>query len=87
MKRLLITLLDLKHFQDFLYRNFKKHAQYDKMYPSSNQPAKFYGTVKTQKFNDNNLITKSNLNFRPIVAQIGTCYYKTVQIISDYLHL
>ena len=28
------TLKDHKRFQDFLYRNFKKHKQYDKMLPS-----------------------------------------------------
>ena len=40
------TLTDLKHFQDFLYRNFSKYEHYDDMWPTSNGPAKLYGTAK-----------------------------------------
>ena len=46
------TLQDLKKFQDFLYRNFYIYKHYKSMYPHSNQPAKLYGTAKTQKFNN-----------------------------------
>ena len=41
------TLKDLKQFQDFLYRHFKKYKHYDQMCASSNTPAKLYGTAKT----------------------------------------
>ena len=34
------TNKDLKHFQDFLYRNFYKTTYYDGMRPISNQPAR-----------------------------------------------
>ena len=44
------TLTDLKNFRDFLYRNFKDHPKYEKMLPTSNQPACLYGTAKTHKF-------------------------------------
>ena len=79
------TLDDLKHFQDFLYRNFKKYEKYKKMYPSSHQPAKLYGTAKTHKFENNQQITVENLKFRPIIAQTGTCLYSSAQVISEYL--
>jgi len=48
------TFKDLKHFQDFIYRNFKNYKHYDKMYPRSNQPGQIYGTAKTHKFIDMN---------------------------------
>ena len=41
------TLTDLKRFKDFLYRNFRNHNKYNKMIPTSNQPARLYGTAKT----------------------------------------
>ena len=67
------TLSDLKKFQDFLYRHFKDHPDYKKMYPSSNQPAQLYDTAKTHKFDDVNDITLNELKLRPIIAQPGTC--------------
>ena len=42
------TFEDLKKFQDILYRNFYTYKHYKSMYPHSNQPAKLYGTAKTQ---------------------------------------
>ena len=79
------TLKDLKRFQDFLSRNFKKNNKYTEMYPSSNQPAKLYGTAKTHKFDKIDDITVESLKFRPIIAQTGTYLYNTAQVISDYL--
>ena len=40
------TMQDLKQFQDFLHRNFKKNEHYNEMYPESNEPARMYGTQK-----------------------------------------
>ena len=77
-------LQDLKHFQDFLYRNFNKYEKYDTS-PSSNQYAQLYQTVNDHNFDDINDITVESLKFRPIIAQTGTYMYKTVQIISEYL--
>ena len=34
------TLTELKSFQNFIYRNFKKHGKYEEMRPTSSQPAK-----------------------------------------------
>ena len=40
------TLNKLSLFQDFLYRNFHNYERYKDMKPSSNQPARLYGTTK-----------------------------------------
>ena len=37
---------DLASFQNFLHRHFKCHPDYDKMRPSSNQPARFIGLLR-----------------------------------------
>ena len=42
-------LKELKSFQSFIYRHFKKSAFYD-MIPSSHQPARFFTSAKTHKF-------------------------------------
>ena len=81
------TLRDLKHFQDFLYRNFKNNEHYNKMYPTSNQPAQLYGTAKTHKHENIDGINVQYLNFRPIIAQTGTCTYNAAQVISNYQSL
>ena len=79
------TLQDLKRFQDFLYRNFKTYEHYDKMYPSSNSPAKLYGTAKTHKFQNIEDFSMENIKFHPIIYQTGTYTYGAAQVISDYL--
>ena len=57
------TLRDLNHFQDFLYRNFKNNEYYNKMYPTSNQPAQLYVTAKTHKHENIDEINVQSLNF------------------------
>ena len=57
------NLLDLKIFQDSLYRNFYNYEHYHKMYPHSNQPAILYRTAKTHKFKDTKGITKEQIKF------------------------
>ena len=42
------TLRDLQHFQDFLYRHFKKSEHYDQMPPVSKQRSRFFATAKTR---------------------------------------
>ena len=79
------TLTNLKHFKDFLYRNFKNYEKYADMVPTLNQPAQLYGLAKTHKFEDINNINPELLKFRPIIAQIGTCTYKAVQVVAKYL--
>ena len=79
------TLRDLKRFRDFLYRNFKNNEHYNKMYPTSNQPAQLYGTAKTHKHENIDEINVQSLNFRPIIAQTGTGTYNAAQVISNYL--
>ena len=46
------THKDLASFQNFLCRHFKCHPDYEKMRPSSNQPARFFSTAKTHKFDN-----------------------------------
>ena len=36
------TLCDFKQLQDFLYRHFYKHKDYETMRPRSNQPGRFF---------------------------------------------
>ena len=79
------TLTNLKHFKDFLYRNFKNYEKYADMVSTSNLPAQPYGLSKTHKFEDINNINPELLKFRPIIAQIGTCTYKAAQVVAKYL--
>lgn len=55
------------------------------MLPSSHQPARFFATAKTHKFENFDDITVDNLKLRPIIDQTGTCYYKTGKVIAKYL--
>ena len=72
----------LKHFQNFLYRNFSKYEKKKDILPISNQPTQLYARVKTHKFDDINDITVESLKSRPIIAQNGPYMYKIVQVIS-----
>ena len=70
------TLKDLKTFCDFLHHNFQYHPKYEKMLPTSNQPAQLYGMAKTHKFASPDIITtKKN--------KISTNYCTNQQ----YLHI
>ena len=79
------TQSDLKHFQEFLYRHFKKSEHYDQMRPVSNQPGRFFATAKTRKFTSLNDITVENLKLRPIIDLTGTYTYNTSKVIANYL--
>ena len=79
------TQSDLKHFQDFLYRHFKRSEHCDQMRPVSNQPARFFATAKTHKFTSLNDITVENLKLRPITDLTGTYTYNTSKVIANYL--
>ena len=61
---------DLKHFQDFLYRHFYKTKYYDDTRPISNQPARFFATAKTQKFDTIQDTNVKDLKLRPIIDQM-----------------
>ena len=75
----------IESFQSFLYRHFKNSPHYRQMLPSSHQPARFFATAKTNKFENINDITVDNLWLRLIIDQTGTCYYKTGKTITEYL--
>ena len=79
------TQSDLKHFQDFPYRHFKKSEYYDQMRPVSNQSGRFSATAKTHKFTSLNDITVENLKLRPIKDLTGTYTYNTSKVIANYL--
>ena len=55
------------------------------MKPGSNQPARFYRTAKTYKFENLEDIIAANLNFWSIINQTGTFTYNAEKIILDYL--
>ena len=79
------THKDLASFQNFLYRHFKSHPDYDKMRPSSNQPARFFATAKTHKFDNFKDINIENLKLRPIIDQTGTATYHASKVVANYL--
>ena len=78
-------LRDLKRFEDLLYRNFKNNKRYSKMYPTSNQPAQLCRTAKIHKHENIDEMKVQSVNFRPIIAQTGTCIYNAAQVMSNYL--
>ena len=51
----------------------------------SNQSGLIYATAKTHKFNSLDKINVDNLNFRPIISQIGTYAYNAAKVIAEYL--
>ena len=55
------------------------------MRPVSNQPARFFATANTHKFDDHFLINLDDLKFRPIIDQSNTYTYNAAKIVSDYL--
>ena len=79
------TQTDLNHFQDFLYRHFKRSEHYDQMLPVSNQSGRFFATAKTHKFTSLNDTTAENLKLRPIIDLTGTYIYNTSKVIANYL--
>ena len=74
----------MKHFQDFLYRHFKKSKQYDQIPPVSNQPGKFFATAKTHKVPLSE-ITVEKLKLRPIIDLTATYTYNASKVITNYL--
>ena len=55
------------------------------MRPVSNQPARFFATAKTHKFDDHSSINVNNLKLRPITDQSNTFTYNVAKIVFDYL--
>ena len=79
------TLTELKSFQNFIYRNIKKHEKYKEMRPTSSQPARLFVTWKTHQFTDIKQVNINDLKLRPIVDQTGTHLYDCSKIIAQYL--
>ena len=77
------TQSDLKHFQDFLYRHFKKSEHYYQMRPVFNQPGRFFATAKTHKFTSLNYIAVKNLKF---IANYLRPFSKNQCTVSDTLN-
>ena len=81
------AITELKSFQNFIYRNFKKHENYKEMRPTLSQPARFFASAKTHKFTDTKQININNLKLRPIIDQTGTHLYDCSGIIANiYKH-
>ena len=79
------AITELKSFQNFIYRNFKKHENYKEMRPTLSQPARFFASAKTHKFTDTKQINIDNLKLCPVIDQTGTHLYDCSKIISQYL--
>ena len=79
------TRKGLKHFQDFLYRHFYKTKYYDGMCPISNQPAHFFATAKTHKFDTIEYINVEDSKLRPIIEQTGTYIYEASKVVAQFL--
>ena len=77
---------DLEKSQSFLYRDFKIYPTYNDMIPVYNQPARFFVTTKTHKFDDcPSIFNKANnLKLRPITDLSNTFTYNAAKI-SGYL--
>ena len=76
---------DLEKFESFLYHNFKSHPRCNDMRPVRNQPARFFATAKTHKFDGCCLINANNLKLRTIIDQSNILTYNAAKIASDYL--
>ena len=57
---------DLKHFQDFFYKHFKKLEHYDQMCLVSNQLGRFSATAKTHKLTSLYDITAENFKLHQL---------------------
>ena len=68
-------LTELKSFKNCNFRNSKKHEKYNKIRPTSSQPARRFATEKTHKFTDTKQININNLKLPPIIDQTGTHLY------------
>ena len=79
------VISDLGSFQGFLYCHFKEHSKYKQIYPSSNQPARFFATAKTHKFETFDEINLTDIKLRPIINQSVTCYYTASQVVAKFL--
>ena len=55
------------------------------MMPSSYEPARFFTSAKTQKFENFDDISIKELKLRPTIDKTGTCYHKTGKVIARYL--
>ena len=63
------TFTELKPFQNFFYRNFKKHEKCKELRPTSSQPRpqpRLFATRKTHKFTDIKPIITNDLKLHPI---------------------
>ena len=75
----------MKHPRNFLYRHFYKTKYYDGMRPISNQPARFFATAKTHKFDTIENINVKGLKLRPIIDQTGTYIYDASKVVAEFL--
>ena len=76
------TYNDLKHFQNFFYRSFKKSEYCDQMRQNSNQPGRFFQTAKRHKIPSLNDIIIENLKLRPVIDLKETYIYDHFQRIN-----
>ena len=59
---------ELESVQSFLYRHFKDTPYYKQMLPSLNQPARFFDSAKTHKFDNLSDINVTNLKLDQLLT-------------------
>ena len=72
-------LRDLKNNKRFT------EQEYNKIYPSSSRPGRFYATAKRHKVPENSTYVRK-LPLRPIVSNIGTATYGISKYLAKLLH-
>ena len=65
------TCNQLKRFQDFLYRHFYKHEHYEEMRPKSNQPGRFFATLRRINLNLSVILLYSNSSYAPLLTKMA----------------
>ena len=55
------------------------------MRPISNQPARFFATAKTHKFDTLENINVNDLKLRPMIDQTGTYIYDASKVVAEFL--
>ena len=66
------ALAELILYDNFLYRNFKKHKKHKEMRRTSNQLATDFATGRTHKSTDIKETNINDLEVRPIIDQTDT---------------
>ena len=79
------SLTELKSFQNFIYRIFKKDEKYKEMRPNSSKPVRLFATAKTHQLTDTKQINISNFKLCPIIDPTETYLFVSSKLITQYI--